>query len=797
MYRDKIIFGLMAVASFFVGCTDDLGVAGGPKHPVTEGDEIVFGAADLLTFADGFTDGIKGSRTVYGGNKFENGSWHYPLYWIQGDEVAVWSPLSTFPNDNGKGYAEYEIQWEDGTEGAVSDEYDKTYLVKIGSNGLHWGDVNKQDTIYAFYPASLIREDAKFGTDGKGYVHGNIEKMQNVISWEVVEDKNGAKHWIGKPDMSLAYMRAREFVTPANLEKGEGVSLHFSPLTTAVEVTIQGPEAGTSKEPVVQMLTLRGQDKNNTVKQSLVGEFAYSINDDKIINVTPNSANDNEVNIMLCAKQTNGELDEKNGTWAPITLNSGDKITVTAFLLPQIDKGEDADKREIDNLQVEVIGFNGGSRVKSFDGVQIPVRTKSQIVLPNYDLESGANNWMSRIPENVYISQLTIPGSTDAFSGEIIDDRSYEANAESDFTQILNIEQQFNKGVRAFEIGTDVYVNQVACGNNAQKTGITFESAINRIKNCLGSTEFAVVTVYFLKGASGNYDDWVRNLTSKVSGNSDILPFQNSLTVGEARGKILLMARTNGTESESNIQELAKNIPVIHGWNNMKDKWHMRGYDMTNSDVFYTVEDGDMRYQWRGTMNPKEAYTPPTSEKNWQYPAYGTNNAEFYVQEWKRVCPESGKYASVGHIDWGILGDGRIQWTESKEDKVSDVINFMTWTKSALKNATDGSKVFINSMGGFYIVSGDLLSSAAPHYETLNMSYGRTGDIAAYSDYINTKIFQHVMTVPYEQRGPVGIVYFNFAGVEGFDKFAMHGDYLLKTLIGNNFSFPLLGTSGK
>ena len=39
MYRDKFIYGLMAASALFAACSDDFGVADGPKHPVSEGDE--------------------------------------------------------------------------------------------------------------------------------------------------------------------------------------------------------------------------------------------------------------------------------------------------------------------------------------------------------------------------------------------------------------------------------------------------------------------------------------------------------------------------------------------------------------------------------------------------------------------------------------------------------------------------------------------------------------------------------------------------------------------------------------
>lgn len=500
---------------------------------------------------------------------------------------------------------------------------------------------------------------------------------------------------------------------------------------------------------------------------------------------------------------------EETGGPEPLTLNAGDTVTLTVFFLPQeqgttgLSENPDPANRTMTNLQLEVVNFNGATRVKSYDGVNIPHGTKSQIILPKYSPGTGTlNNWMARIPDGTYISQLTIPGATDAFSGEIITNHNYPGDDEdSDFTQTLFVADQFNKGVRAFEIGTNYSVSNVACGDNSQSS-TSVDQYLSNLKGLLDGvtdengkpTEFIVVTMYFLKGVSGDYDDWVNSLASKLSSwqtNYGVTAFRSNMTVEEARGKILLMARSNGTENNIN---LLSSIPVIGGWNYMKDKWMQRGYDITNTNYFLT---GDRINQWNGTTDPRDVKTEPTLE-NWKYDD-PNNGTSYYVQEWKRVCREEDDYDYWG---LGMVASKTCHWYDSFTEKVGNVVDFFGMTKSVLKNATDGKNIFINSLGGFYIVNNGTSiidwvgsPSAAPNSEALS-TYGRTGNIAWYSNDINTAIYKHMQNVSYAERGPVGIVYFNFAGVEDYDKFEMHGDYLLKTLIGNNFSFPLMGTSG-
>lgn len=54
------------------------------------------------------------------------------------------------------------------------------------------------------------------------------------------------------------------------------------------------------------------------------------------------------------------------------------------------------------------------------------------------------NNWMASLPDNVYITQLSIPGAHDAATSGMI----LGANK----TQVLTIPNQWEAGVRAFDL---------------------------------------------------------------------------------------------------------------------------------------------------------------------------------------------------------------------------------------------------------------------------------------------------------------------------------------------------------
>lgn len=821
MYRDKFIYGLMAASALFAACTDDFGVADGPKKPVATGDEILFGAENLVTFQEGFTDGKEG-RTIYIDDEVEYvpgadgkpGTWIYPLRWVYGDSISIFSPQASYPNDGGKGYANYKIAWEGGkpNETAPDDKEHPAFLVKMGENRLHWGDLDEPHTFYAFYPKSFIDKDESFGTDIEhpSIVKGEIPKYQPMVKWEKITE-GGVTHWVGRPNMELCLMHATTTVIPSQIGADSPVKLDFKPLTTAVEVTLEADKLETSGADQLQTLHVRGMSKDGTQKQSISGKFSFDLNTGKAVSLDQDITNDYEITVPLWVEGTDGP--------EPLKLEDGDKVTLTVFLLPQeqgstgLSENPDPANRTLTNLQLEVINFNGVPRLKSYDGVNIPHGTKSQIILPKYSPGTGSlNNWMSRIPEETYISQLTIPGAAEAFSAEIISNRTYsDENQEYKFSQDLYVSDMFDKGVRAFDIGTRVdgwpvtgwtgkfKDAKLSCGGT---DGSNVQTALSTIANKVkGTSEFAVVTIYFVKDDRG-WDVWVNQLNEFLTDAKKeelcIEPYNSKMTVHDARGKVLLMARANNEEADGHA--LATKIPVIRKWNSMKDKWNMRGYNIRNDGYFLDADKVDawtgQVNQWNGSGNPEDAgYTLPlsTDADAWKYtvisPEYQNvnNPGSAYIQEWRRVCKAEGDYSYRG---------GTQKWYESISEKKQNVINFFGQTKRALKDTPNVTALYINSLDGYYIINNSGSYSAAPNSSKAS-EYGIAGNIVDYAADMNDYVYKHMLSVPYDSRGPVGIVYFDFAGVEKFGTKTMHGDYLLKTLIGNNFSFPLMGKTGE
>lgn len=780
-----LIYTLATTTLLLASCNDEL-EENNNYIPIVEGDEICFGASDLATFGDGYSDNIPQSRTSYGEATWDGTKWHYPLNWVYGDEVAVYCKESP----DSKKYTTYQIQWDGGSEGAVADGKENlAYLLRVGENGIHWGDVDSTHHFYAFYPASAIQNDFVGGV-----VKGTIPNAQEV-SWSQDNDGN----WVGKPNMNYAFMRAYNEVKPTEVKDGK-VALTFEPLTTAIDVIL------TAKTDVtISAVQVSSRSKDGLTQQSVCGDFEYNIGTGHTTVGDPDVATDYRVTVSCWH-------DDGSGNQVPIELRGGQSLKFTVFLLPGSDaegsdaEGSDAEKRTLHNLEIRVPGWNNGLRAKYYDGIDIKVGTKSQIYLPGYEPNDSPNNWISSLPDNVYISQLSIPGSVNAFSSDIIKDYNYpgEGQSEMDLTQNLSVEDQFKIGVRAFEIATERYIPFLEIGGMDKdlgkdgsliagtKTALNLNTALSRLARLLLNSpkEFVIVMPYYAPDGTAKNEMWsnqlkicLQNLGGKIEidGQSvPIKPFKNSMTIEEARGSILFLSRMPGDmESVTNWVGKPQYTTAIYGWDSDKDRWVKRGYGKV----------------WDGDGDPKGDYTYP-GYTTWRYDAAIGNddanaNVNFYIQDWLRVCKENGSYAHQQ------ITQSPTNWYESITEKKENVKDFMNQTIANLKNTKDVNNVFINSLSGYYIVSKWNGTSGQPIGTDILPDAGKHGDIPPFARDINNEIYNYVLDLNYQSRGPLGIILINYAGASEYSEIKMHGDYIVKALVDNNFLFPLIGQTTK
>ena len=84
-----IFLPIVLLLSMLVSCTDDKEEV--ITIPVQEGDEILFGA--------GLPSDVK-SRTIYGDYTLDDKLGHFPVNWINTDEIAIFCPQASNPSQN-------------------------------------------------------------------------------------------------------------------------------------------------------------------------------------------------------------------------------------------------------------------------------------------------------------------------------------------------------------------------------------------------------------------------------------------------------------------------------------------------------------------------------------------------------------------------------------------------------------------------------------------------------------------------------------------------------------------------
>lgn len=174
-----------------------------------------------------------------------------------------------------------------------------------------------------------------------------------------------------------------------------------------------------------------------------------------------------------------------------------------------------------------------------------------------------AEDWMADIDDGAYITQLSIPGSHDSCTGN-----GWASGLGAIFgpgmgtTQDLTLEEQWEAGIRAFDLRPCVLDGALEIYHGILQTNTSFASALETLCRLLDEhpTEFAIVTMRHESDADKNDASWaglMKDATQAPDVASHLVALTKDLTLGEARGKILMMTR----DSFGN-----KTVSSISGW---------------------------------------------------------------------------------------------------------------------------------------------------------------------------------------------------------------------------------------
>ena len=795
------------------GCADDDLTEGQDSGVRPVGNGIVFGATA------GY-DNDPSVRTSYGDYDDESAPTSQAINWESGDRVDIYSPES--PNVQ---KVEYEIGGLGGADTQNPDMGSGYLAAYNGQNGLQWTSQDTEQNFYAIYPSkeSMTNTTIKNMVD---YEEGVFTGYVPINQQHTIEKRDGK--WTAKPNMDYLYMAAvnENFMVPTDGTDG-GVSLKFKPLPTTLEITLVGQEGGT---PISSLNV-----ETNGVP--VVGHFTCNLTDpDKrdqegypICESTQQGTTNDYATVSLYGTDYTVPQNPEN---VALHLAPGEEITFNVFLLPTA---------PLNNVTIRIAGFNAGSKrmtLKDPDNgtaITLNPHKKTRVKIPVPIIGNTTNEWLSGLDNNVLISQISIPGTANSFS------YAYEGDNASWYkTQTANFTQQWNSGIRCFELvcpepsSDNGNLGGVRLQCNRTDLGvITFKDAVDSIWNRVqGTGEFAMIIATYESGTGhptgdGGYTGvrrFMRGLNNfyKSFGSGDTyITYRPNITLGEARGKLMFIARVTSEEDEdgANLDAPAQGV-VINGWGSLKDMWKRRGYDYPDWAVNGDWGEKYMEYAMTNDKSNRSAtysfIKPEKGATNFLHGSVraggGSTTDGAYVQYWPRVVKESKNYVLYTDMNYQVLQgwkDNYTQycyWHESFNEKCDDV--WATFEKAIeANNNQQADQFYINSLDGFY-VDEDIQLSCTPYIDgysetyqtggdlwdvsgeshTLNYGQGGTaGNIAAFATDINDYFYNRLLTYGTDNiYGPMGVTIMDYVYADE------PGSMLPSIIINNNYRFPLL-----
>lgn len=724
----KYGFYLCAAAAIaLIGCKDDV-VVEKTVTPAQTGDEITFGSS--------LTDIEEQTRTIYGDEPVDGA---YPVTWEEGDQIAIYCPEASNGN-----MVYYKV---------TPDRKDASYssaVTKVNPDqaGLQWGQAEEHH-FSAFYPADRIVDLQN------GKITADIPVEQTPLSWKSTRNDAGGTTYTGVANTDYAFMWA--YNTHNKSDVGD-VALNFKPWVTILDVEINGPETADAaiKMSSVQLVSTTGETLN--------GQFTMdftAVENDRAAYPTYEQAGNpastrSYITIQLFDKEKNDY----------ITLKHGDKIVVRFYLLPK-DTNYDTSARQ--DLQLRVTPYNSAVLVRTLNaaagsdgGTQkggILAHKVNKVILPSVS-KTGPNYWMSSLDPNIYVTELSLPGSKMSYqTAENVSGRN------AVYYQDLSIAQQITNGIRAFQIQTastntatgwdpgdasDQVLYMTVAGN---KTNTRFKDIVREIATGLKTAEaagknqeYAFILLTAALGECNDYGsylagthtdgelawmDAIRNELKEMAADENTYRLYTgeitpTTTIDDVKGHIIIKVNYNNDNMGNHLRENDR-IPAMFA------KWGV--FDDVSTPFTETSAYAINSMRW-GT-------------------SHNVNNGAlqwFYHEA-----------TSVGYNNNG--GE------ETYAQKIGNIEDMWNRSVGYYNSNSDHSMWFLNDLGGCYVNGG--YSSG----ESQRGVDAWTQEVGPYA----TRLLQNRT-----EDATLGIVLINYANPEN--------DYsgnLIQTIINNNFSFQL------
>lgn len=441
----RYILSSVAIACLLAGCKEDNFV----PNPLGEGREIRFGAV----VNDGKT------RTYYGDETTVNNSPVWPLYWNStanggvADQIFIYSPQAAA----GRNQAVYSV------DVTAADQSTATSVTRQGAYGVQAGPTNTGYDFYAFYPAAFVTSPS---TEA-GVINASLPSVQDGKFNGLVPStaEVGASYTLS-PDMNCCMMTA--VTTNQTLTEDGAVGLAFEPLSTVLDITVNGPENNTTGTARITSVTVQAD-------APITGDFSWDLEKDQNqFTAGANALNTVTINTMGM---------DKDGDYVGIPLTTDNTLKLQAFILPN---------PTVTSLKVIVTTSDSKVLTKTLNmEAALQPHHIHKVNLPKVNVAEAQFDytvWLSQLDPRIYLSEISLPGSCYSFSrtGGNPTIPLGQTTAKITNTQSLSIEEQFDAGIRVFS--THVWTYKQVSEVDGDDTSI----AISVLGNTIPRSDYGV-----------------------------------------------------------------------------------------------------------------------------------------------------------------------------------------------------------------------------------------------------------------------------------------------------------------
>lgn len=660
------IFTLSLMIIGLASCVND-NVTGG--KPLPKGTEFDFGT----------TVDANLSRTYYDPADVANpNATYWKIFWNYQDpldQVYIYSPQAM----TGRQQAAYTVN-------GVKDQYSAT-ATKNSEIGIQLSDANTYD-FYGMYPAQNVKANS-----GSGHsLSATMPIFQTASTTEIMDSENPVSNLEATADMNSALMIAKEAGFMPSTQNNAKVNLQFEPFASMLNVTVNGVEKSNFNYKVLITSIIIEADA------PIAGDFTYNYETGAI------TFGENPSNFI----RIDTRFKDAAGHQIGVPMGPDSKLNVRAFMIPN---------PNVKSLKVKVVTSAAQTLTKTLNMANFK---KSQIhfaKLPKINasnLQFDYKIWLSQLDPNIYLSEISMPGSALTFS--------YKLSKDYQKTQTLDLTKQFENGIRVFQFHVNT-VNQTSTydggstsvgialpdGTPMEKDGggyWTIEDAINALYSemkGLHKDEFCVVAI----------SDWIKTNIFEKEKDMRLLYQRLKAVIDKAVEMGLVAANVNPNTTIADVKgkvifklQLNSDYPSVWSELNGADLWMNIFDNVANTNVYYS----QMPFKTIPATNASGTSANVLSNNGMNYiysevadPVQYSITDGFYYKDGVKNCVTNvlaayaNNYSSSEHRNFSMTylgGQGAKNWIDTKyylPSQIAQDLNkiWLDYIKANTQNTTD------------------------------------------------------------------------------------------------------------